>query len=101
MFRIYKALKGNAPFPPLWAIIVMTSFGGEGLQAKKDTLPKAYFTQQKRLNGGDWWHQVGGMGELKEPELQGTCIADFTLCSGTRKASREFSKEWELERKIF
>lgn len=48
MFRVDKALKGNASFPPLGAIIVMTSFGGEGLQAKKDTLPKAYFTQQKK-----------------------------------------------------
>lgn len=41
------------------------------------------------------------MGELKEPEWQGTCFADCHSCSGARAASGKFSKEWELERRFY
>ena len=65
---------------------------GKG-QDMKDTFLKAYFTQQNRVTQGIGGTKAKGWGDLKEPELQGKCFADRDICSGSRAASGEFSKE--------
>lgn len=86
MFRACKTLKGNAPFPPLWAITVMTFFGREETRQGRH-VAEGLFYSAKRLTPG-----TGGT-EEEGPELLGTCFADYNICSGARAASGEFSKE--------